>query len=442
MIRQPFNILLLLRTATIWRGIGSTLLLVAGFSASAAAAVSLELKLARERIYPGESVPVTVTLRVSDARVRNIGYPRLAAPSGGSVAFAPPVQGTDANDPNVVLYRFSGRISSVKPGQLGVGPASLDLEIMEAAKGSDGFFGAIDPWPQSLVTAPVTLTVLPLPTDRPASFGGAIGTFTMAVSTNPAVAAVGEPLTITTTIGGTGNLDGANCPDVTVPTIRTYPPTARRRQNEFICEQVVIPTATGAPPPVIWSYFSPSQQRFQTLRHTLPVVVPAPVLAAALTKGTAASSAARAPKPPTSRSHLPAWLAAACILIGAVWMARVILGNRHPAPTAGGDACQAVEQLLGQAELALASNDVEMFYTMVMQVLQEIVAGEAGLPPQGIAGITNTATGGETAELFRRCHQVRYGHILPPAETVSQDLHRLYTILTASRQIKRNPLQH
>jgi hypothetical protein len=133
-------------------------------------------------------------------------------------------------------------------------------------------------------------------------------------------------------------------------------------------------------------------------------------------------------------------LATACILFGAVWTTRVIRSKRHPASTAGGNACRAVEQLLGQAELALASDDVEKFYTMVMQVLQEIVAGEAGLPPQGIAGVTTT--GDETAELFQRCHQVRYGHILPSAETVHQDLQLLHNILTASRYIKRNTLQH
>ncbi len=434
MSRPPFNIWLLLRAATIWRCIGTALLLAAGFFVNAAAAVSLELKLAREKIYPGESVPVTVTLRVSDVRVRNIGYPRLAAPAGGSVAFAPPVQDADASDPNVALYRFSGRISSITPGQLAVGPASLDLEIIEAAKGSDAFFGAIEPRPQSLVTAPVTLTVLPLPADRPASFSGAIGSFSMKATSSPETPSPGDPLTITTTISGAGTLNSARCPRIAGDNLRSYPPTVRNKDKGLVCEQVVIPAAAGHLPPVVWSYFDPEPGRYCTLRQNLPDVAPS----------SGRNAATTAPVPPASSSPSHVQGASALMLLIAligltVAICMTLSLRRHAVIIPSGERAVAVppsiKQSLARLEQSLIDGDVEKFYTVLFRLLQELVGVEGNISPAAVTGLQppppDTPSNQSVAltHLFTRCDRIRFGRFVPREEEMRADLSLMQSVL-------------
>ena len=61
---------------------------------------------------------------------------------------------------------------------------------------------------ESIVTAPTaTLQARALPKPAPASFSGAVGHFTLAVSPESSSAHTGEPLTLSVTISGKGNLD-------------------------------------------------------------------------------------------------------------------------------------------------------------------------------------------------------------------------------------------
>ena len=203
--------------------------------------LSLSISLGKERAYPGEAVPVTATFRVNNAAVRNIGYPRLATPGVGSVTFGSPVQFLDPLDPNTTLYRFESQLSGAKPGEATVGPASLDCEVMEQATGSAAFFGGQVPHAVKLSSAPVTLTVLPLPiAGKPALFSGAIGTFSLSVKAIPAQVATGDPITITTTIRGNGSLSDAGCPTITGPALQSFPVRATQSASQLICEQVVV----------------------------------------------------------------------------------------------------------------------------------------------------------------------------------------------------------
>lgn len=425
------------RIATLWRCVGIALLVVAGGASTATATVSLELKLARERGYPGESVPVTVTLRVRGARVRNIGYPRLDAPAGGTVTFAPPVQRADTDDPDGELYCFSGRISGSKPGRLTVGPARLDLEIMEGASGSAAFFGAIEPRPQTLATQQVTLDMLPLPAKgRPASFSGAVGSFSLAVATSPENSAVGDPLTITTTISGTGSLNSAGCPRITGGALRSYPPAARGRDKGLICEQVVIPSAAGQLPPVVWSYFDPGPGRYRTLRQALPDVSPQ-------SGRTAPTTAPVLPAPPApSRIQGASLLLLPAVLIGLTAVAFLIHSlRRYVVMTSSRERTAllpaAIEQSLAGLEQSLADNDVEKIYTVLFVLLQELSGIANDVFPAAVTGpLSNSAQSpsGQYAaltHLFRQCDRVRFGRFVPHEEEIRADLSLLRSMLQA-----------
>jgi hypothetical protein len=412
-------------------------LLVVGMSATAAAQVSLELALGRERVYPGEEVQVTVTLRVSDAMVRNIGYPHLADPAGGQVVFAPPLQVASASDSNVALYRFSGRIHGVKPGPLLVGPASLDLEIMEADSGSAAFFGAVVPRPNSLETVPVSLHILSLPAaGRPTSFSGAIGTFSMAVNAKPALISVGDPLTIITTINGSGNLDGVGCPQVAGDNLRSYPPTAQRGDDSLVCEQVVVPAAAGNLPSVVWSYFEPRLRRYKTTRQVLPSVTIAPRMEGAPVE----SVSDTASSPPASsfrRPVPPVWLLAMLGLTAAIFLAWVMrrrclsVSPQKRVATAP----QALTQSVAQLEQLLADGDVEIFYTLLFAILQNIVGMTSDCSVPVVVGILPNSSADVSSlslplkQLFAQCDRVRFGCFVPRTEEMQSDLALLHSVL-------------
>lgn len=436
MIGKSLNIPLIMRTMTMWRYICTYLLLVAGMSTAAGAEVSLELFLGRERVYPGETVPVTVTLRVSDATVRNIGYPRLAAPGGGTVEFLPPSQQPDSSDLSATLYRFAGQISSIKPGTVTVGPARLNYETMETARGSSAFFGEVEPRQQSLVTAPTELTVLPLPVGgRPASFSGAVGTFTLSVTARPTTLTIGDPLTISSTILGAGNLPEIKCPVVTRPDLRSYPVKLERQRDALVCKQVVVPTAAGKLPPVIWSYFDPQQSRYHTLRQVLPEVVASRQPEAAATTVSAAVPQTPLAQTAPRGAWLLVWLAAAIVLAGAAIVGRCFRRKQHhtnrdipPSPP------PSLEQYLSLAENALAEGNVEYFYTLLFVILQCIIGSLCNLTNDGISGIPTSFPSSSPCEkqlhtLFSHCNGVRYGREKVSRSEMEDDLSQLHALL-------------
>lgn len=249
------------------------------------AGLSLSLDLARSRAYPGESIPVTVILQVSGVTVRNIGYPRIDTHG------LPPIvmenhdqQQGDVGNP--ATYRFAGQVTPGKAGTFTIGPAQIDCDVMETATGSAAFFGESEPRRVTLRSSPRQLTILPLPAKgRPDDFNGAVGRFTLAMTARPVEVELGDPVTVTTTIGGVGNLDRISCPSFQPPGFRTYPPKVNRHPDILRCEQVLIPehaTTHKLQTPSL-SYFDPAKARYLrtsgspvTVRVIPPATTPPP----------------------------------------------------------------------------------------------------------------------------------------------------------------------
>ena len=79
------------------------------------------------------------------------------------------------------------------------------------------------------VSPEVVFTVLPLPTtDQPENFTGAIGDFDWKVEATPVDVEIGEPITLTMEISGTGNFDRVEAPVFPEnPDWKTYSPSAK-----------------------------------------------------------------------------------------------------------------------------------------------------------------------------------------------------------------------
>ena len=136
-----------------------------------------------------------------------------------------------------------------------------------------------------LSTAPVEIDVLPLPPGAPAGFSDAVGRFTISARTNGTSGAVNEPLVLTVTLTGEGNFD--LLPDPAwrdIPGWRTFdatPETISRTDDGVLIgrrtyKRTLVPREAGdfTIPPVKFTYFDPSKERYETIStDPIPVTV-------------------------------------------------------------------------------------------------------------------------------------------------------------------------
>ena len=426
------------------------LLLAAGGSALPAATAEpaagdgalLELRADRTRVYVHEAVPVTITLLVAGAPLRNIRYPRLDGGAGRVSEFGPPRQKSVVRGGReYVAHEFAATLVPRQPGRIELGPAELGADILAPASGPAAVFGEAEMRTLTLRSAPVALTVLAPPKrGQPADYAGAVGRFTMTREVAPAAVRQGDPVTVGTRIGGVGNFDSLVCPVVALAGVRGYPPAARSGDGRLACEQILIPEAAAdiEIPAGRLVYFDPGQERY--LAASTPAVRIAVAAAASGTMPPAPGPAGAAtdaaavgkldmPAPASLSARPPAGgivpLAGAIVAIVAI--VALAAGRRHrrppasvpqpPAPVRRGFPDFA--RWLAEAERARAANDPQAFHDAVFRALQGHLGAHYGLPAAGItADIVSRvmAPAGAppalldaSARLFAACDRVRYG---------------------------------
>jgi oxygen tolerance protein BatD len=124
----------------------------------------------------------------------------------------------------------------LQPGRHAIEPAAVDLlsEVVER-----GFFGPAFTRPQqlSLRTESQVVDVQPLP-PAPPGFGGAVGRLALAAGLEPRQVRLGEASTLTVSLAGQGNLQGAAPPQLAVPAgLTVFPP--QQQGNEQVAGTVV-----------------------------------------------------------------------------------------------------------------------------------------------------------------------------------------------------------
>ncbi len=160
------------------------------------------------------------------------------------------------------------------------------------------------------------LTVKPLPQPAPADFTGAVGTFTLVSKAVPESAAVGDPITWTFTLAGTGNWPAissvparevSNAFRVVQPQAERNIPEDKLFEGNISEDVVLIPTQPGTfqLPSVTWTYFDPGAGKYRTLtteEHEITVTPSASPAPGAMTappqlNGGAAPPALDGPQP-------------------------------------------------------------------------------------------------------------------------------------------------
>lgn len=190
--------------------------------------------------------------------------------------------------------RFQGFAVAERPGSYTVAPVVQVGVVEQSNRGRGGGFGIglfDDPFfsrqtvtPHSLGAEPVVLDVRAIPTPAPAGYGGAVGSFELTARVGPGELSVGEPITVSLTLKGVGNIGTIPLPSYAdTDVFKTY--TARQVGaapepsaifGEKTIEQVVIPRSETLTelPALELPVFDTARAAYHTLRAgPFPVVV-------------------------------------------------------------------------------------------------------------------------------------------------------------------------
>jgi len=130
-----------------------------------------------------------------------------------------------------------------------------------------------------LRSEPIPINVLPLPENQPKSFTGAVGKFSFSARVDKTSPKQNEPITLSLTVAGTGNIKSVEKPPV--PNIQNFKvydsgskldlsETNAGVQGKKIFNIVLLPQATGKYiiPTTEFSYFEPTSKEYITLKSS------------------------------------------------------------------------------------------------------------------------------------------------------------------------------
>jgi hypothetical protein len=134
-----------------------------------------------------------------------------------------------------------------------------------------------------IASKPATITVKPLPGNKPISFDGAVGKFTIKITDAPAVLNINETGKIKITIEGKGNLPLINAPKIVWPAqVEVEEPLITETTDKTVCpitgtktfEYAFTPKASMSfmLPSFQWTYFDPASASYKVLTTTSVVV--------------------------------------------------------------------------------------------------------------------------------------------------------------------------
>ena len=438
-----------------------------GGPAAATDPLTLELRAQNTTVYLHERLPLTLTLRIGDVRVADLQYPQVPGDGFALEAFPQPTQRQETRDATAYqIVEFNGALTPLRTGSVTVGPATVSLTTLsERASRRGFFFGGTVRQSREVISQPLVLDVLPLPENgKPADFSGAVGRFMLEVKAVPLDVTAGDPVTLTYSLHGDGDLSSATPPALAgSDTLRVYPvqgvaspPTGPAGSRTF--EQVVIPQRPGTVrlPAPRFSFFDP-QARAYRVAETQPITLTVRAApAAATTPQIVGAPATQAAKPAEQVGHdiffikdtpgrlaspdVHRWRSPVFWLLQAipplVWLAALLIDRRRQ--RLGTDvryarftrAGRTARAALNDARAALAQGDAAIFYDRVARAVSDYLAAKLDLPPGGVspeemsARLRDVGLPGEVAAELRAflagCEEVRFA----PAAAGDGDMRR------------------
>jgi BatD DUF11 like domain len=245
-----------------------------------------ELVIPKESAYVGEQIPIELRFYFNE-RIQYQPYPQGQFPiidGEGFVTKKYPEPGEKQFELNgrpyhVVVYKTA--LTGVKPGKLELQSATQSFLVSTpfGSRNAPGFVDPFEDYQQQVIdvkTNGASIEIKPLPTaDRPASFSGAVGDFTLATSVQPAKTRTGDPVSMKVEIKGLGNFDRMERPTLTnTEGWRTYQPSEETEVLDDLGLSAIktfnYPLVAEKPvtnlPAIEFSYFDPNAEKYVTLK--------------------------------------------------------------------------------------------------------------------------------------------------------------------------------
>ncbi len=237
---------------------------------------SAKINLPKTTFWAGETFPVTYTLNVvkryfhSPASVVDWPAAPLVLEDWSKLEG---VETTERNERRVIITQTTHGYAK-QAGNFTLKPATQMANFVVGQTGF-GLFSSPSVEQRILTTEPIDITVRPLP-PAPPGFNGTVGEFALVSKIVPTTPAVGEPVTWTIELTGTGNwpdLPGLPQREVSNDFQVVQPKSKRTMKDNSLFEGtlsedvVLVPTKTGAYflGPVKFTYFNTASGSYQTI---------------------------------------------------------------------------------------------------------------------------------------------------------------------------------
>ncbi|WP_438479832.1 BatD family protein [Oleiharenicola lentus] len=291
--------------------------------------------------WQGEIFPLTHTITV-DKRYFQALTGAYAWPTGPVNAEDwPRATSTEAQGKFTIVQ--TTRAYSTQAGSVKIPTGTQGVTMLSRI--NESTFGNQNEWDTfTLKSATPTLTFQPLPAPAPTAFAGAVGEFTLVSKLGATSGRVGEAVTWTVTLSGTGNwpeirsLPGRVVSkdfDYVKPTLKQTLKAGLLFDGELTEELLLVPTKTGAYQlgPIRFVYFNPKEGKFQMLTSETLTLNVAPAgpggVVANAANGSATTERVRVPSAPP---QLPLDPLAGSAMGGQPWSQRALLMSCLIAP--------------------------------------------------------------------------------------------------------------
>ncbi len=235
-----------------------------------------KITLAKTNFWAGEVIPVTYTLSVVKRYFHSLAstVDWQPAPLVAEEWSKPEPSETMLRGERRIVATQNTRVYAKQPGNYTLKPATQVANLVVGQTGF-GLFSTPAVEQRALTTDPVEISVQPLPT-APANFSGAVGQFALVSKIIPTAPAVGEPVTWTLELTGTGNwpdISGLPQREVSNDFQVVQPKSKRTSKDNALFEAtlaedvVLVPTKTGnyTLGPVKFTYFDTASGSYKTI---------------------------------------------------------------------------------------------------------------------------------------------------------------------------------
>lgn len=233
--------------------------------------------------YLNEGITVVYKLyvspRISVSNFREVDSPKFSDFWSQNIEIRElrPENGEYRGEPYRYVVLKKAVLYPQKTGELELEPLTLSVSVDVPSDRRDIFGSRIYKTINKTVAAGTrTIDVKPLPDGKPAGFTGAVGKFSMDVSTTKEKLKASESLEAKVEIRGNGNLNLFELPALEVPSsLEMYSPerienvttTLNGKQGSIIDSYTIVPTRKGQYPikPLNFSYFDPQSETYKSL---------------------------------------------------------------------------------------------------------------------------------------------------------------------------------